>query len=195
MKLTAIILSLAFSLGVKAKTFYKIIEGKPFKVQDELKSPHSTIKTTPIAIKFKVKKFRITRTSQGPKITFFDVCEVETSTQVLDTTGGIIQEEIFGACKALWMDKPVTVVLSGMIYDNNRSDFQGENDGPRRNFFSHLSVEGTIGGFGLGDFNLDSTSLIPFSHHVSDLSVDPVYNPLTEANYREGFTATIRYQD
>lgn len=196
-------LTLAFfmSSSFAKNAFYQIVNGKPV-LHSELTNDGqeqslevSNPKTVPLKLRLKVKKFRIERTAGGPKISFEDVCEKNSSTDVRDMTGGgLMQEEVFGTCPAKWMGKEVLVVLSGMVYDNIVSDFSDEERELKRNFFSHLSVEGTIGGFGLGDFNLDNTKTIQFVHWVSDLSVDPRYTPLDQTQYREGFTASIRYE-
>lgn len=180
--------------SLAAGNLYELKDGRPIQFKGTGKANAS--KGIPLKMRFKVKKFRIERTPNGPKISFEDVCEQNTQTEVLDMTGGgLMQEEIFGTCPAKWMGKEVLVVLSGMVYDNIFQDFSDEARELKRNFFSHLSVEGTIGGFGIGDFNLDNTTNINFGHWTSDLSVDPRYTPLTQNQAREGFTASIRYQE
>lgn len=153
-------------------------------------------KTQDLFLRFKIKKFRITRTANGPKVTFEDVCQQDAKTSVINLVGGgLVQEEVFGVCKSKWMDKEVLIILSGMVYDTESSDFSDETDELRRNFFSHLSIEAGNYIFGLGDFNLDYTTQINFGHLASHLSIDPKYTPLTKVNYREGFTASIRYRE
>ena len=200
MKLMKLLLTLVlfnFSLTALAKgAVYQLINGKPI-VYLGKKEGLKTVKASnvPLKLRYKVKKFRIERTPSGPKISFEDVCEKDSSVEVRDMTGGgLMQEEIFGNCPAKWMGKDVLVVLSGMVYDNIISDFSDEPREYKRNFFSHLSVEGTIGAFGLGDFNLDNTKTINFGHWVSDLSLDPRYSSLSPLQAREGFTASLRYE-
>ena len=199
MKLYSVLIAILFCIQTQATLpLYQIVEGKPYAFLGD----QSAIKLAPtkadqsLKMRLKIKKFRIERTASGPKISFFEVCEKNTQTEVRDMTGGgLMQEEIFGTCKAEWMGKQVLVVLSGMVYDNYFQDFTDEGRELKRNFFSHLTVEGTIGGFGLGDFNLDNTKTLNFGHWVSDLSVDPRYTPLDAAKMREGFTASIRYEE
>lgn len=184
-------------IAMANSTIYQLIEGKPIAVLNTVEKSEFPLKSIArLKMRFKVKKFRIERTPNGPKISFTEVCERDSKTDVRDMTGGgLMQEEIFGTCSAKWMGKEVLVVLSGMVYDNIVSDFSDEARDLKRNFFSHLSVEGTIGGFGIGDFNLDNTKTINFGHLVSDLSVDPRYTPLAPMNVREGFTASIRFEE
>lgn len=197
MKSIFLIMGILFSLSPSAE-IYNVINGKPYlySLQGKTNMPNVTKLPTieALEIRLKVKKYRITQTPTGPKIQFWDVCEHDSKTDVLDLRGGgLIQEEIFTECKAEWMGKSVTVVLSGMVYDSNSSDFSDEGRDLKRNFFSHLSVEGGIG-FSIGDFNFDNTKTINFNHMVSDLSVDPRYSLAAPAKFREGFTASIRYR-
>ena len=186
----------AYSSTIENPAIYQLVNGKLVDyLGDEKPAPRLKADQS-LKMRFKVKKFRIERTPSGPKISFFEVCEKNTQTEVRDMTGGgLMQEEIFGTCPAKWMGKEVLVVLSGMVYDNYFQDFSDEGRELKRNFFSHLTVEGTIGGFGLGDFNLDNTKTLNFGHWVSDLSVDPRYTPLDTNKMREGFTASIRYEE
>ena len=197
MKLATLVFSLFTSLSLLAKPqVYQLVNGKLIEYFGEEVNVPLAKSDQLLKMRFKVKKFRIERTPSGPKISFTPVCEQDTQTEVRDMTGGgLMQEEIFGTCKAKWMGKDVLVVLSGMVYDNYFQDFSDEGRELKRNFFSHLSVEGTIGGFGIGDFNLDNTKTIHFGHWVSDLSVDPRYTPLDANQMREGFTASIRYEE
>jgi|GEM_PF-3396466 len=199
MKSILFILGTIVSLSMSANT-YNVIDGKPYLYSDKGIGEVSALKARklpsiePLEIRLKVKKYRITQTPSGPKLKFWDVCELDSKTDVLDLRGGgLIQEQIFTECKAEWMGKSVTVVLSGMVYDSNSSDFSDEVRELKRNFFSHLSVEGGIG-FSIGDFNLDNTKTINFDHMVSVLSVDPRYSLAAPAKFREGFTASIRYR-
>jgi hypothetical protein len=188
--------SSVYSASFDQSSLYQLVEGKPMAYLGTGRKLAPVKSDQVLKMRFKIKKFRIERTSSGPKISFFEVCEKNTRTEVRDMTGGgLMQEEIFGTCPAKWMGKDVLVVLSGMVYDNYFQDFSDEGRELKRNFFSHLTVEGTIGGFGLGDFNLDNTKTLNFGHWVSDLSVDPRYTPLDANKMREGFTASIRYEE
>ena len=145
-----------------------------------------------LKLRIKIKKFVVTKTPQGPNIKFSSVCEIPGSTEVMDLTGGgLISEEVLGACDSLFKGKPVTVVLSGMVYDNLVADFSDESEATTRNLFAHLSLSSSDFIFGLGDFNLDNTRDLESEHFASHLSVDPKFGG--SGQVREGFTVTVRY--
>lgn len=147
-----------------------------------------------LKLRVKMKKYTIVKTEEGPKIKFEDVCEKNVNIEVRDYTkggGGLIQEETIMACGSTIKGKNVTVVLSGMIYDNNVADFSDETKDWTRNFFAHLQLSSSEIIFGLGDFNLDTTRDKKLSHLSASLSVDPQFGG--ESKVREGFTTRVRY--
>lgn len=188
------------SLSINSKLLDYFIEpGLPPQAIDKRRSPYATSGAFPaqglnqdLPVRYHITKFIVEQTPQGPTVRFERVCEEDSSIPVIDLTGGggLIEEQLIGYCQSLYENYPVIIVLSGMVYDTIGAYFSDENEGPVRNFFSHLSLQSEAPIiFGIGDFNLGSTRSLPFQHLTADLSSDTG----GKAQRREGFVATIRY--
>lgn len=195
---------LFFPLGLQASEFpvYQITEGmRPIKtsmtkVPDYLQRFNS--ETLPV--RTIIKKFYVTKTSDGARVRFEPVCEENSSIEVEDLTngGGIVQERLIVACQAMIKGNTVAVVVSGMVYDNMYGHFSDEGRTRARNFMSHLHLQTQDKPilYGLGDFNLGYTRDLPFRHWVSELSTDSAGGRLAsviDGETREGFVAAVRY--
>jgi hypothetical protein len=197
MLIIQLLVSLFLSQSLLAQNLksYEIMDGQviPLSVKKKTSVETSSLpQRGTMNLKIKVTKFVVTKTDQGPKVNMYPVCEVDGATEIRDLTGGgIVSEETFGVCESEIKGVPISVVLSGFVYDNKISDFSDESESLTRNFFAHLSLVSSEVIFGLGDFNLDTTRDPGLTHLSSSLSVDPRFGQGDQA--REGFTARIRY--
>ena len=204
MKKLVFLLIVFFPLGLKALEFpvYQITEGmRPVRTSlkqasEALTKPHLEI----LPVRVIVKKFYVTKTTEGVSVRFEKVCEENSSIEVENLTngGGMIQERLIVACQANIKGKSLAVVLSGMVYDNMHGQFSDESRTRARNFLTHLQlqIQGKPFLHGMGDFNLGYTRNFPFRHWVSELSTDAAGGKIASVlngNVREGFVAAVRY--
>lgn len=202
---TLLLVLVLFPLGLRASEFpvYQITENmRPIKLSLKQVPEHLQVASQEVLpVRVILKKFYVTKTSEGASVRFEKVCEENSSIKVEDMTdgGGLVQERLILACQAEVQGTSVAVVLSGMIYDTMYGHFSDEGRTRARNFFTHLQLQAQEGPilFGLGDFNLGYTRNFPFRHWVSELSTDAAGGRRTALVFngrtREGFVAAVRY--
>ncbi|MCB0407387.1 MAG: hypothetical protein KDD34_04225, partial [Bdellovibrionales bacterium] len=153
-----------------------------------------------LPVRVKIKKFFIIKTDQGFNVRYEPVCEENSQVTVEDLThgGGLVQEQVLMSCMSDIRGESVQVTVSGLSYDSVYASFSDEKPQLIRNFLSHLSLQSSTRIFGLGDFNLGSTSAMPFKNWVSELSTDNAggkvnLQSLNGSTVRQGFVASLRW--
>ena len=186
-----VLITLLFFNSGQAKTqIYELNHGQLIPTKSLQKTTNITVETLKVVVR--IKKFTVHKKQTGVSVSFQPVCEFPLTIPVQDlTSGGLISENVYGHCPSTKDGIPVSVILSGMVYDSIGATFSDEAAHIRRNFFTHLYLESSQYIFDLGDFNLGTTNSFPFKHWMSELSTDSQGG--RERGKRQGFVAAVRY--